>query len=158
MEHTMRRKDRELSAERATEILQKGEYGILATVDTAGQPYGVPVNYVYHEGGIYFHCAQADGAKDRNLRANPRVSFTVIGRAELIADKITESYESAIAFGRAEIVEGEERSAALLALVERLAPSYLKANPVEAVTHCAHARVYKIVIDNITGKANPMKP
>jgi nitroimidazol reductase NimA-like FMN-containing flavoprotein (pyridoxamine 5'-phosphate oxidase superfamily) len=40
----MRRKDRELSAEEAGRILAKGEFGVLSTVGTDGQPYGIPLS------------------------------------------------------------------------------------------------------------------
>ncbi|MBI5895396.1 MAG: pyridoxamine 5'-phosphate oxidase family protein [Desulfobacterales bacterium] len=53
----MRRKDKEIAADEAVKLLAEGEYGILSTVDDAGQPYGIPINYVYKDHHIYFHCA-----------------------------------------------------------------------------------------------------
>ena len=51
----MRRKDRALSKETAIQILKDGECGILATCGEAGQPYGVPLSYVYHDGRSQDH-------------------------------------------------------------------------------------------------------
>lgn len=157
MENTMRRKDRQLSKEDARKILESGEYGVLACVDAQGQPYGVPVNYVYHQGSIYFHCAQADGYKDRNLAENPRVSFTVVGKTEILASRFTTAYESAIVFGRAEIAQGEEKNDALLALAARLCPEFAAEGKKELEMHGNHTRVYKITVDEISGKANRKK-
>ncbi len=51
----MRRTDRLLSREEALQILQKGEYGILATAGSDGQPYAVPLSYVVIDNNIYYH-------------------------------------------------------------------------------------------------------
>ena len=75
---TMRRKDRALSEEAAVQILKDGEYGVLATCGADGQPYGVPLSYVYHKGKIYFHGAKT-GHKLNNLSGSPKASFTVVG-------------------------------------------------------------------------------
>ena len=78
MNRSMRRKDRQMSQESARELLNHGDYGVLSSVDEEGQPYGVPVNYVYDgEKTIYFHCAR-EGHKLDNLRSNPRVCFTIV--------------------------------------------------------------------------------
>ena len=62
-------------------ILQKGTSGVLALCGASGQPYAVPLSYVYHQGKLYFHCAKA-GHKLDLLAENPRASFCVIGQAE----------------------------------------------------------------------------
>ena len=43
------------------------------------QPYAVPLSYVFHDQCIYFHCA-TEGHKLDNIRANPAVSFCVVGQ------------------------------------------------------------------------------
>ncbi len=53
----MRRKDRETSEEEACQLLAAGEYGVLSTVGADGEPYGVPLSYVYRDGEIFFHSA-----------------------------------------------------------------------------------------------------
>ena len=40
----MRRKDREISEEEACQLLATGEYGVLSTVGSDGEPYGVPLS------------------------------------------------------------------------------------------------------------------
>lgn len=63
MFYEMRRKDRLLTEKEAKEILSEGEYGVLSTIGEDGYPYGVPVNYVYLNDSIYFHCAADVGHK-----------------------------------------------------------------------------------------------
>ena len=50
--------------------------GRLATVDAEGYPYITPVNFVFHDGCVYFHCAP-EGEKLDNLIRDPRVCFEV---------------------------------------------------------------------------------
>ena len=57
-------------------ILGEARVGRLATIGQDGYPYITPVNFVYHEGNIYFHSAPA-GEKIDNLRSNPNVCFQV---------------------------------------------------------------------------------
>jgi nitroimidazol reductase NimA-like FMN-containing flavoprotein (pyridoxamine 5'-phosphate oxidase superfamily) len=42
----------------ASRLLATGEYGVLSTVGEDGQPYGMPLNYVYKNDVICFHCAR----------------------------------------------------------------------------------------------------
>ena len=70
----MRRKERSIDNQQAIELLKKGQYGVLSTVGENGYAYGIPLNYAYHEGNIYFHCA-AEGSKLDNIAYNNKVSF-----------------------------------------------------------------------------------
>ena len=150
----MRRSDRQISDEAAIGILQKCEYGVLSTVNQANGPYGVPLSYVYADGSIYCHCANA-GYKLDNIAADNRVSFCVVGDKKTLPDKFTTSYESVIVFGRALIVDGPEKQAALLALVEKYAPDYREKGQVYAQNSSAKTTVVKIAVEHMTGKARP---
>lgn len=104
----MRRSDRLMSEEDTRRVLIEGEYGILATVDEEVHPYGVPLSYVYLDDHIYFHSTGEGGSKYNNLKYNNRVCFTVVGNTKILPDKFGTLYESAIAFGIAELVSDEE--------------------------------------------------
>lgn len=69
----MRKKDRAIDITEALEILNKGEYGILSIITNEGYPYGVPLNYVYIDNCIYFHCA-IEGQKLDSIKSNNKVS------------------------------------------------------------------------------------
>lgn len=58
------------------ELLDRAWVGQLATSGEGGKPYVVPICFVFADGRIYFHCAQA-GKKLDNIRANPQVCFSV---------------------------------------------------------------------------------
>lgn len=57
-------------------ILNQCTIGRMATVDAQGYPYITPVNFVYHKGKIYFHCA-LKGEKLDNIERNNKVGFEV---------------------------------------------------------------------------------
>lgn len=148
----MRRQDRQLGAEDACRIMQQGEYGILSTVDDDGHPYGVPLSFVYLDGAIYFHCATT-GHKLDNLANNSRVAFCVVGPTRVLSAQFTTNYESAIVFGCAAEVEGDEKKQALLALLGKYSPDDLESGKIYIEKQTARTKVVKISIDRMTGKA-----
>ena len=152
MDRKMRRTDRAISDSEAQEILQAGEYGVLSTVSADGQPYGVPVSYRYTGDVIYFHCA-AEGHKLENLRSNNRVSFCVVGKTEILPETFGTKYESVIVFGKAYEVTAEEKHTGLLELLEKYSPGFIDKGLRYIESDGHKARVYKIVIESMTGKA-----
>lgn len=148
----IRRKDREISQEEALELLDSGEYGTLSTVGEDGQPYGVPLSYAHKNGCIYFHCAR-DGQKLDNLAGNPKVSFSVVGKTRVLQEKFGTEYESAIAFGVATEIFGEERYNALLWLLEKYCPDYPEEGRQYIQVKDKATKVIKIEINHLSGKA-----
>ncbi len=152
-EYKLRRTERELSEDEARGILQEGEYGVLATVSADGQPYGLPVNYCYAGNALYFHCA-TEGHKIENLKANSRVSFTVVGKTQVVPDRFTTKYESAVVFGKAAEATGNEKQNALIQMLKKYSPNHME-NGLEMIEKCRdRVRVYKVSIETLTGKAN----
>ncbi len=149
----MRREGRQLGAEGCMEILRKGEHGVLSTVSDNGYAYGVPLNYVYKGDSIYFHCA-VEGHKLDNLRNKPKVSFCVIGEAEVLADKFTVRYESVIVFGKATEVDKDEKCQALVSLLEKYASAYMPEGRKCIENAGDKTRVVKISVECMTGKGS----
>ena len=152
MHRPMRRQDRETTAAEARELLARCDYGVLATVDADGQPYAVPLSYAFREGAIYFHSA-LDGHKLDNIKANAAVSFCVVGKTEVLAREFATRYESVVAFGTANEVDGEEKRAALVALLEKYAPEYLAQGIKYLAGKTGATRVVRIDIAHVSGKA-----
>jgi len=152
MPRNVRRKDRELRIELATKLLAEGEYGILSTVGMDGQAYGIPLNYVYKNNCLYFHCA-LEGHKLDNIRANNKVSFCVVGRARVLPEKFTTAYESAVAFGTASELQGSERHDALLSIVEKYSPDFMEEGQKFIAKYNDKTTIIKIAVNHITGKA-----
>lgn len=148
----MRRKDRSIDKEQAIQILKDGEYGILSTVCENGYAYGVPLNYAYHNGNIYFHCA-SEGSKLDNIAHNNKVSFCVVGKAEPIPEKFSYRYESVIVFGRAVEVFDEEKEEALVALIQKYSGEFMKEGLEYIQRDGKKPKAIKIVIEHLTGKA-----
>jgi Predicted flavin-nucleotide-binding protein len=92
----IRRKERKMEPQQVREALECGEYGTLSMCGVNGYGYGVPLNYVLEEDHLYFHCA-VEGEKLRNLSENNKVSFCVVGKAQVVAKEFTTSYQSIIA-------------------------------------------------------------
>jgi nitroimidazol reductase NimA-like FMN-containing flavoprotein (pyridoxamine 5'-phosphate oxidase superfamily) len=152
MERKIRRADRAISDSEASEILRAGEYGVLSTVSVDGQPYGVPVSYSYAGDVIYFHCA-LEGHKLENLNGNNKVSFCVVGKTEILPETFGTRYESVIVFGKAFEVTGAEKHTVLIELLKKYSPGFMDKGLryIEGEGH--KARVYKIVIESMTGKS-----
>ena len=152
MERKIRRADRAIPESEARKILQAGEYGILSTVSVDGQPYGVPVNYSYAGDVVYFHCA-LEGHKLDNLSKNHKVSFCVVGKTQVLPDKFATNYESVIVFGKAFEVTGAEKHTGLLELLKKYSPGFIDKGQRYIEGDGGKARVYKIVVESLTGKA-----
>lgn len=148
----LRRKDRGISHREAIDLLCRAEYGILSTVDEAHQPYGVPLSYVYKDNVIYFHCALS-GQKLDNLEKNEKVSFTVVGRTNVLPEMFATEYESVIVFGRAHEVTGPEWYDALLGLLEKYSPDYAIEGKHYIEQKKNLTKVFKIEINEFCGKA-----
>lgn len=148
----MRRKDKALQDKAVTQILLDGEYGVLSTVDGDGQPYGVPLNYVYQDNCIYFHCALV-GRKLDNIALNGKVSFCVVGRTEVLPAEFSTGFESVVAFGTAEAIHGEEGYKALLGLLEKYCADYMESGRAYIEKLEKQTRVVRIRIEQVTGKA-----
>jgi nitroimidazol reductase NimA-like FMN-containing flavoprotein (pyridoxamine 5'-phosphate oxidase superfamily) len=147
----IRRRDREIEPAEAARLLSEGEYGVLSTVDEDGQPYGVPLSYVYRDNCIYFHCALV-GHKLDNIEGNPKVSFCVVGDTHVIPSKFATAYESAVAFGVAAEVEGAERLDALEWLVDKYSPGYTEEGKVFIQEHGQSVRIIRMRVTHISGK------
>ena len=108
----MRRADRQTTEDEARALLSSGEYGVLSTVSPAGVPYGVPISYAFHNGEILFHSAP-EGQKLDNLIPGSLASFCVVGKTEVIPEKFSTRYQSAIVHGQVRELLGPEKIRAL---------------------------------------------
>lgn len=104
----MRRGKQLLSMEDTIAVMTRCTNGVLACSGDDGYPYAVPLSYVYFNGRIYFHSAKA-GHKIDAITKNPKVSFSIIDEDKIVSKEYTTYFRSVIAFGKARIVEGDER-------------------------------------------------
>lgn len=152
MHRPVRRQDRTIERDEAIRLLSECEHGVLATVGTDGQPYAVPLSYVFDGASIYFHCA-TEGHKLDNIRANPAVSFCVVGATKTLSREFATEYESVVAFGTAGELEGEEKRAALVKLLEKYSPEFMDSGHKYITGKFDATRVVRIAVEHISGKA-----
>lgn len=152
MFRTMRRSAQEIGEAECREILSGGSSGVLAVSGDGGYPYAVPLSYACEGDRIYIHCAP-EGHKLDAIRACGRVSFCVIDQDEILPERFTTCFRSAIAFGRARIVESdEERRTAIDRLAEKYSPNMPEAKAAEIGSAWNHLCMVCIDVEHLTGK------
>jgi hypothetical protein len=148
----MRKNNRQMTQAETESMLESGEYGFLAVMGDENYPYAVPLSYAYENGVIYFHSAK-EGHKLDGMRGHSKVSFSLVGKTEVLPGKFSTKYESVIVFGQAVEIEGEEKRIGLMALIRKYSPDFLEKGG-QYVSHSEEDTiVVKIIIDHMTGKA-----
>ena len=157
----MRRSDREVKdISEITEIIEKCEVCRIALNGDDGFPYVVPLNFGHcQENGrtvLYFHCAM-QGKKLDLIKADNRASFEMDCSCELVPSdfegECTMTYESVIGRGRIEFVEDEDKLHALEVLMGHYHKGEFTINGAVAKHTCA----FKLTVDEMTGKRNPVR-
>lgn len=154
----LRRPEKEIKDKAEVErILKEAEVGRLGT-SSDGQPYVVPLSYVYHDGKIIFHGAKA-GKKMENIARNPRVCFEVDSSEIIPADDpcaFTYRYKSVIANGTARLLEKpQEKAEAMRLLVEKYAPGKGSQMTEERLAAYDNLAMVEITVDEMVGKRSP---
>jgi len=153
MHREIRSKESAVSAKRTIEILKKGSYGVLSTIDKNGCPYGIPLNYSYWNKCICFHCAQ-QGHKLENIDFSDKVSFCVVTKSDVLANEFDTDYESVIAFGSAvEVTDSSQKKDILMSIINKYSADYIESGKNYMKKYWDETKVIKIEINHLTGKA-----
>lgn len=148
----MRRFKQLLSTNDSIEVLNRGTAGTLAVSGDEGYPYAVPLSYVYQDNKIYFHCAKT-GHKTDAIKNNPKVSFCVIDKDQIVSKEYTTYFRSVIVFGKARILENEqEKREALEILAVKYSPEEGEGIKKEIDNSIKNVGLVEITIDHMTGK------
>lgn len=173
----MRRSDRQRDEAFAKQIIDQAAYAVLALTEPDGQPYGVPVSTVRHGNCIYVH-GSYEGRKMVALRTNPNVCLTFVGDVTVpppidpvelqrikqagesvgryVSQQFTTAYASAIAFGKAVIVEDEaEKVLGLRLLSEKYTPGNMEYFHLAIAASLDVTCVIRIDLQQLTGKEKP---
>lgn len=140
------------------EVLATCEHGTLCLVDE-GEPYAVPLNFVWHDESICFHGSK-EGRKMEVIAQNPKASFSVVKPLSLLpsyfsntraACPASQLYISVHFVGTIELVdELSEKANVLNALMQKLQPE----GGYETID--ATTPMYKKAVENIAiGKLVP---
>lgn len=161
----MKKKSCEITEKSVKEsILKQCTVGRMATIDEDGYPYIVPLNYVYWQDKIYFHCAH-EGEKITNINRDNRVCFEVdIPLSYLdtgffpensVPSGVTQFYHSVIIRGKANIVNDlQEKIDALNALVAAHEPGIEITKITSELPAVKGCKVIAISVESMTGKQN----
>lgn len=147
----MRRYQQQLAEKRCIEILKNEPRGVLAVLGDEGYPYTIPLDFVYDEGKIFFHCA-VEGHKIDAIQSCDKASFCVLDKAVRENGDWAYYFDSVVAFGKIRIVE--DRNVA----EEKLRLLGLKYFPTaEMVEHdmaknFKRALILELNIEHMTGK------
>lgn len=149
---SMRRIRQQLSTEECVKILQNQTVGTLALAAEGEYPYAVPLNYVYYNERIYFHCALSGYKLDIIAKQN-KASFCIIDKDTVVPEKYTTYFRSVIVFGKIEKVENNEEK---MAVLKELAYKYVsqddEAHLKEINGAWNRTCVLSLSIDHLTGK------
>lgn len=153
----MRRTDKEITDKlEQYEILTKGQILRLA-MSLNDEPYVVPMNYGFKDGELFLHSA-LEGRKVTILKKNPKVCFEVSIDTELIKNPVsckwTYYFRSVIGRGKVVFLETEAEKRAGLDVIMTHFGSIDNSYKDE---HVRNINVFKIVIEEMTGKASPVK-
>jgi uncharacterized protein len=153
---------------RIDRFLGEERIGIVA-VGGDTHPYAVPVNFVWHEGAVFFH-GMGSGKRVRLLAEHPQVCFTVFRDGGTVLDPVAchvdTSYFSVVVLGRAErLTDPGQAASALGLIVEKYAPGRfsqaISARLVEryrsSLDHNPVA-VHRITVEGLTAKENRTPP
>jgi len=148
----MRRDKQVLPDEAAEEILRRGLAGVLAVHGDDGYPYAVPISYAYEDGRIWLHSANS-GHKLDGIRRDDKVSFCVIDRNDVVPGERTTYFRSAIAFGRARIVEDDAlKRHGLEVLAQKYSAEFPQENEASIRRNWPAVTVVEIAIEHLSGK------
>ena len=151
----MRRKKQALDEQQCLDVLEHGEWGVLGVHGDDGYPYSVPLNYVLHDGRLYFHSAR-EGHKIDALKRCDKASFCVVDRDELVASEFTTYFRSVIVFGRLRVVEDREtRVRSLTALTKALSEGESRESRQAEIDRCRrldNVEILELIPEHISGK------
>ena len=150
----MKRKDKQTSEHEAYEILAGCDHIILSTKLENGYPYSVPLNHVYENGRIYFHCA-IEGQKADAFKYDDKVCISAVGLGEILPEKFSTRFTSVTVFGKISLVKNEEeRIKGFTAIIKRFSPGYIESG-IEYIEKLKHkTALYAVEIEHITGKSS----
>ena len=169
----MRRKDREMPAQFAHQVIDKAPYGVVSMID-GDKPYGVPLSIVRRDDVLYFHSAM-QGRKVDVLTGNANVTIVFVGdkcvpenyshdelevmnsdasmAVKLISSVFTTEFESAIVTGVVHLVDDEaEKIAAMRLICEKYTPDKMTYFDTAIKAGLGRTNVYRVKIETISAK------
>jgi nitroimidazol reductase NimA-like FMN-containing flavoprotein (pyridoxamine 5'-phosphate oxidase superfamily) len=148
----MRRAKQALPEEACFRILENAYRGFLSVIGDGGYPYTVPINFVFEDGKLYFHCAK-EGHKLDALRACDKACFTVLDEPEKEPGDWWYHVKSVICFGRVRVLADDaDRLGRLRSLGSKYFPEGYDTEA-DIRKNGPRAEMLEFTIDHLSGKA-----
>ena len=140
-----------MPAEWALEVLKRAPFITVSFTRADGTAYGLPMSMACTDDRTwYFHCA-LEGEKLDAIRAHPEVCFSAVTKCQpTVGPKdgsFTLQYQSAVAFGRAELVTSdEEKILGLRAISQRFLPQHMDAFDASIARSLSRTAVVRVTL------------
>ena len=153
----MRRFKQQLSFEECEKVLLEQPRGVLAVLGDDDYPYTVPLDHIYSDGKIYFHCA-GEGHKIDAIRKHNKVSFCVMDEGYRKEGEWALNINSVVVFGRIKEVKDvriKEEKLRLLGLKYNPSPEDVEdelKRYLDPEKHIDRVTILELTPEHITGK------
>lgn len=152
----MRRAKQQVTDEECKRILAEEKRGAFSVIGDEGYPYVVPINFYYDESAnrIYLHSAKS-GHKIDAIKTCDKVCFTTWNQGFKTENSWELNPTSVVVFGRARLLNNEDRADWEDALRRLAAKYYPTQEEVDAEMESQAAHVVQMIaidIEHMTGK------
>lgn len=150
----MRRNQQQLSLNETLQHLEESNCGVLSLCGDDGYPYGVPLNHVYTDGKLYFHCGKI-GHKIDLISQNSKACYTVILQGDVIPETFSTRFISIVVFGQIRLLQSDdEKRHAIELLAEHLSPGedLVIARKNEIESSWSALCMLEMTLEHVTGK------
>ncbi len=153
----MRRFKQQISFEECEKVLFEQPRGVLAVLGDNDYPYTVPLDHIYSDGKIYFHCA-GEGHKIDAIRKHNKVSFCVMDEGYRKEGEWALNINSVVVFGRIKEVKDvriKEEKLRLLGLKYNPSPEDVEdelKRYLDPEKHIDRVTILELTPEHITGK------
>ncbi len=158
--YPMRRSDRQIPQEEVLSLLARAEWAVLSLIDPYGQPYGVPLSFVFDsvEQALFFHAARGVGRKIESIVSQGQKGIpghcTLVSDVQVLPDKFSTAYTSVMVSGPVVLLaEREAKIRALHLLTDKYTPASGEKAQVYIQKDVDRVDVIRLQIVDICGKA-----
>ena len=142
------------------EIIRKCPYCIVGITDLEGNPYAVPMNFVYQDGVIYLHSGP-EGSKVEMVTKHPQVCITFCEGHELVymhrqvACSYSMKSRSVICRGKVHFVEDMEEKRRVL---DMLMKQYTENECKYAEPAVRNVKIWEVKVEKISCRSFGLRP
>lgn len=100
--------NKQLSDAEIQQLLTSTPYCMFSFNSVSGYPGLTPLNFVWDGEAFYVHCSAARGERMESLEKDDRVTISVYEVADDIGQQLLSNHKSVVAYGKAELLTGDD--------------------------------------------------